>query len=209
MENLNYIDIIVLALVVILGLKGLFRGFTKEMFGLVGIIGGVFIASRTAKELGTLVGSIIPIDNEKTMLLVGFIISLIIFWTIAYLLGNILAKMLDLSGLGVLDKILGFVFGAGKIFLIFSIIAYALVSVKTVADVLKPKVQNSVVFPILVETGGYIIKLDTGAISKKVEQNINSVVNSTKEAIQNATNEELKKKAQELEKQLKETTSGN
>lgn len=207
MENLNYIDIAVLSLVTLLGLKGLFKGFTKELFGLIGLIGGVFVASRIAKDTGNLVNGLIPLDNEKTALLIGFVISLIAFWIIAYILGTVLAKMIDLSGLGVFDKILGFVFGAGKIFLIFSIIAYALTNIKTVNDALKPKVKESIAFPILVDTGGYIIKLDTEIFQQKVQDNLDKVVDTTKEKIKELSQKELESRALELEKQLKETTS--
>ena len=52
MENINIFDLIVVALITILGLKGLFRGFTKEFFALIGIVGGVFVASRLSKDAG-------------------------------------------------------------------------------------------------------------------------------------------------------------
>lgn len=222
MENVNYFDLTVLTLVALLGLKGLFKGFTKELFGLIGIVGGVFIASRLAKDTGDLVNGIIPIDNEKTLLLAGFVVSLIIFWIIAYILGNLVAKALDLSGLGIFDRIFGFLFGAGKIFLIFSIIAYAVTNVKTINDQIKPKLKESILFPMLVSTGGYIIKLDTSSLTKEVGEKINEAVDSTKETIKKIASEEIKqkvleqkelkqkeleKKAEELEKQLKETSS--
>lgn len=119
MENLNIFDIIVGGLVILLGLKGLLKGFVKEFFALVGIVGGVFIASRTANEVGTFVNGIIPMQNDNTILLAGFVTALGLFWIVAYFLGSILEKMFTLSGLGIFDKLLGFVFGAGKIFLLF------------------------------------------------------------------------------------------
>lgn len=218
MENINYFDLTVLTLVSLLGLKGLFKGFTKELFGLIGIVGGVFISSRLAKDTGDLVNGLIPMDNEKTILLVGFVVSLVIFWVVAYIVGNLVSKALDLSGFGIFDRIFGFLFGAGKIFLIFSIIAYAVTNVKAINKQLKPKLKDSIVFPALVSTGGYIIKLDTGSLTKDVGDKINQAVDSTKETIKEITKEELKqkalennkelqKKAEELEKQLKETSS--
>lgn len=209
MENLAVLDIIVIALIVILGLKGLFRGLIKELFGLVGIVGGVFVASRLAKDAGYLINGLIPMSNENTILLVGFIASLIVFWILAYLLGIILQKIFDASGLGVFDRLLGFVFGAGKIFLLFSIIAYAVSQVKVINDNLAPKVQKSIMFPLLKDTGSYIIKLDTTKLQSDVNKQINNVVNSTKETIQEVSQQELKKKTDELQKQLLETSNTN
>lgn len=209
MENLAVLDIIVIALIVILGLKGLFRGLIKELFGLVGIVGGVFVASRLAKDAGYLINGLIPMSNENTILLVGFIASLIVFWILAYLLGIILQKIFDASGLGVFDRLLGFVFGAGKIFLLFSIIAYVVSQVKVINDNLAPKVQKSIMFPLLQSTGSYIIKLDTTKLQSDVNKQINNVVNSTKETIQEVSQQELKKKTDELQKQLLETSNTN
>ena len=209
MENINLFDVIVLSLVVILGLKGLFRGLTKELFGLIGIVGGVFVASRLAKTTGEIVNSIIPVDNESTILLIGFIVTLIIFWIIAYILGMVLEKVFSASGLGVFDRLLGFLFGTGKIFLLFSIIAYALSQVKMINDNIQPKLQDSIVFPLLSQTGSYIIKLDTSNLQAKVTGKFDEAVKTAQDSLQELSKEELEKKANELKKQLEETTSGN
>lgn len=207
MENINLFDLIVLSLIVILGLKGLFRGLTKELFGLIGIVGGVFIASRLAKNVGEIANSIIPVDNESTILLIGFIITLILFWIIAYVLGVVLEKVFSASGLGVFDRLLGFVFGAGKIFLLFAIIAYALSNVKMINDNLQPKLKDSMIFPMLVETGSYIIKLDTSNMQQEVSKKFESAVKSAKDSLEELSKEELAKRAEELKKQLQETTN--
>jgi membrane protein required for colicin V production len=208
LENINLFDIIVLSLIVILGLKGLFRGFTKELFGLIGIVGGVFIASRLAKDVGEIANSVVPVDNESTILLMGFIITLVLFWIIAYILGVVLEKVFSASGLGIFDRLLGFVFGAGKIFLLFAIISYAVSNVKMINDNLQPKLKDSVVFPILTQTGSYLIKLDTSNMQEKVSSKLDSAVESAKSSLEEISKEELAKKADELKKQLMETTSG-
>lgn len=207
MENLVILDIIVVSLIIILGLKGLFRGFIKELFGLVGIVGGVFVASRMAKDSGYFINDFIPMSNENTILLVGFVAALIVFWILAYLLGIVLQKIFDASGLGAFDRILGFLFGAGKIFLLFSIIAYAVSQVKVINDNLAPKVANSFIFPLLKDTGAYIIKLDTTKLQGDVTKQFDNVVNSAKQTIEEVSKEEMQKKADELQKQLLETTN--
>lgn len=209
MENIEIFDIVVVTLITLLGLKGLFRGFTKEFFALAGIIGGVFIASRIATDTGNLINGIIPMSNENTIMLAGFVASFALIWIAAYILGNIVAKVFDASGLGVIDRLLGFTFGAGKIFLIFSIIAYAVTQVKTINDNLQPKLKNSIVFPILKDTGGYLIKLDTSGFQQEVSNGLDKAVESTKRTLQEVTQEEIKEKASELKKQLEETTSDN
>lgn len=202
MEDFNIFDLIVVALITILGLKGLFRGFTKEFFGLVGIVGGVFIASRLSKDTGEIVNSIIPMQNDNTILLAGFVVALVVFWIIAYIVGSGLSKAFQMSGLGIFDRILGFVFGAGKIFLLFSIISYAVSQVKMINDNLAPKLETSIVFPILQETGSYIIQLDTSGFQEEVTKQLDVVVDATKESIEEISKEELERRALELKKQL-------
>lgn len=207
MEDINIFDLVVIALITVLGLKGLFRGFTKEFFALVGIVGGVFIASRLSKDVGAMVNNLIPMDNENTILLSGFVVTLVIVWIIAYVAGTALAKVFKMSGLGIFDRILGFAFGAGKIFLLFSIIAYAVSQVKMINDNLAPKLESSLVFPILQDTGSYIIKLDTSGFQEKVTQQLDTVVDATKESIVEISEKELEKTSEELKKQLEDANS--
>ena len=202
MENINVFDLIVVALITILGLKGLFRGFSKEFFALVGIVGGVFVASRLSKDAGEIVNSFIPMENENTILLAGFVSALIIFWIIAYIIGSGLEKIFKMSGLGALDRILGFVFGAGKIFLLFSIISYAVSQVKMINDNLAPKLETSIVFPLLKETGSYIIQLDTSGFQEEVTKKLDVVVDSTKDNIEELSTKVIEDKALEIKEQI-------
>lgn len=195
MQELSGFDIAVIAITLILGLKGLFKGFIKEAFGLIGIVGGVFVASRLAKDTGGYIDSFFKIDNESTVLLVGFIVSLAAFWAFAYLAGMALSKITSLSGLGIFDRLFGFLFGAGKIFLIFSIIIYALSQVDTVKKKLDKKIGDTIMYPILKNIGTYIVKLDTAAITKKVEKKVNGALRSAKETASEIGSEEIKKGA--------------
>jgi len=200
LENINLFDVIVLSLILILGLKGLFRGLTKELFGLIGIVGGVFIASRLAKTTGDIVNGIIPIDNESTILLIGFIATLVLFWILAYLAGIVLSKIFSASGLGIFDRIFGFLFGAGKIFLLFAIISYAVSQVKMINKNIQPKLKDSILFPLLKDTGSYIIKLDTGDLQKKVSNKFDTAVTQAQDSLKELSKEELKKQLEDTTK---------
>lgn len=198
----TYFDMGVIGITVILGLKGLFRGFIKEVFGIVGIIGGIFLASRFAKEVGDILASVLALENEATIKLIGFIAILIGFWLIVYLLGTILNKISDLSGLGVVNRTLGFLFGSAKIFLIFSVITYALYQVQSFKSYIDKNLGQAVVFPYLIKTGGYIIKLDTTKVTKSIENGVDSVVNSTKETFNKEVENIVEEKAKEAAKKF-------
>ncbi|RXJ92906.1 colicin V synthesis protein [Malaciobacter molluscorum] len=199
LQDFTIFDMIVVGFTVILGLKGLFRGFIKEVLGLVGIIGGIFIASRFSLEVGNILAPILALENEATIKLIGFIAALIGFLLIIYIITIILNKITDISGLGAVNRILGFLFGSAKIFLIFSVIIYALYQVQSFKSFIDEKMGSSITFPYLIDVGGYIVKLDTAKVSKSIEDGVNTVVDKTKDTL----NKTIEKKVTE---QIEETT---
>ena len=202
MEGINYFDIALIVLTLFLGLKGLMRGFIKEFFGLIGIIGGVFFASRISNDIGNIISGVAPIENEATKSLIGFVLGFVAIWFVAYALGMIVAKISSMSGLGVVDRIFGFIFGALKIFFIFAIIIYAISKIETIKNKLDEKLADSMMYPILQEVGNTIIQLDTNGITQKIEENIENSVEDIKEDISTDIVENAKEK---IEEQLEDT----
>ncbi|MDD3025516.1 MAG: CvpA family protein [Aliarcobacter skirrowii] len=213
MQDIAMFDIVIILITLFLGLKGLFKGFIKEVFGLLGIVGAIFIASRISLEVGNVVASILNIENESTIKLLGFIISVIAIWFVIYSLGIIVSKIFNASGLGIFDRVLGFVFGAAKVFLIFSIIAYAINSIDSFKKSIDENFSNSIVMPHLISVGSYIMKLDTNSIkeqlnegTKEIQEDISTVIEGAKdEAVQmeqQASDFIKEKAAQEFEKEL-------
>ncbi len=202
MENINIFDVIVLSLTALLGLKGLFRGFIKEFFALFGTVGGVFVASRLASQTGEIVDRIIPLNNNNTMMLVGFVVTIVVFWVLAYLIGIVLSKVFSISGLGIFDKIFGLLFGASKIFLLFSIIIFALSQVNVINKKLNETLKNSIIFPILKDTGSYIIKLDTTKFEKGVTTRVNSTIETAKDTVEKIAEEAIQDKIKDTKKEI-------
>ncbi len=174
-----WFDIIVLALVLVLGLKGFFNGLVKEVAGLFGIVGGIFIATRTAAMMADFINNMIPnIQNQSLVYVCGFVVVLIIIWAASLLLGNIVSKMLKLSSLGMLDRIGGFIFGACKIFFIIAVILSCISSINFIKNYLKPLEQNSIVYEILDKTGGAIVRTDLFLkASSQAKQSFDNVAN--------------------------------
>jgi len=178
MKDLSIFDLAITAITLLLGLKGLFRGIIKEIFGIVGIIGAIFVASRISVDVGNAIAPILAIQSEATIKLIGFVIALVGFWLIVYVLGAIVSKIFAASGLGMIDRLFGFIFGASKVFLIFSVIAYSLYQVQSFKKIIDEKFKTSFVMPHLISVGSYIIKLDTTSITNSVEKVVNSAENS-------------------------------
>jgi membrane protein required for colicin V production len=201
----NYFDIITATIILLLGLKGILNGFFKELFGLIGIIGGIFIASRAGDKVGEFLNNLIfKFDTQSAISFTGFIATLVVFWALMLFVGFIFKKLSTLSGLGVVDKIFGFIFASGKFFLIAAVIAHAAYNIKSLKTTLDTKLENSILFPVLIETGAYIMKIDTSHMSEKLNDSIDKgtemVTKVSTENIQESINtkvEEIKKKIAE------------
>ncbi|MEA1915317.1 MAG: CvpA family protein [Campylobacterota bacterium] len=213
MENTNIFDIIVLVLIFFLGLKGLFRGFIKELFGIAGIVGGVYIASRLSEDVAQIIKPMFAMESDSAAILIGFILILALIWIVVYLIGMGVSKASQLSGLGPLDRMLGFIFGAGKIFLIFSIIAYSLSSVEAIKSKIKDKTKNSLMYPILKDAGAYIVKLDTTKLTQNVKNEVAGAVNSAKQTVKDIAQSEAVEAVKEYKDQVvnsnEESSNGN
>ena len=210
MQDFAIFDLIILTITLILGLKGLFRGLIKEVFGIIGIIGAIFVASRISKEIGDLIAPILVLENEATIKLIGFITALVAVWLVVYSAGVIVSKIFSASGLGVVDRIFGFVFGAAKIFLIFSVIAYALYQVQSFKKVIDEKFANSIVMPHLISVGSYIIKLDTATITNTIDKAVDSakdssIVKDTTESVKNGVQETVNDVKEAVEEEVVQT----
>ncbi len=167
MENVSILDLVSISLILFLGIKGVLRGFVKEIFGLIGIIGGIFIASKYAQVAGKYIDvTFLNLENKASLYLIGFIAVLILFWGLATLIGSLLGKLVNSSGLGIIDKILGFIVGGAKIFLIFSVIIYVLSSIGIFKSSLNSIFKGSMMYPIFKDVGSKIVQLDPAELNQ-------------------------------------------
>ncbi|MBD3797497.1 MAG: CvpA family protein [Campylobacterales bacterium] len=197
--ELNYFDIVAGVIILLLGLKGILNGFFKEVFGLVGIIGGIFVASRIGDDVGNyLSDTIFKFTNESAISFTGFLVSLAVFWVLMILTGTIFQKLSRLSGLGALDKILGFVFGASKFFLITAVIAFALNNIKSLKPTIDSTMQNSILYPVLVATGGFIMKIDPVEKAVGIQEKIDTVTETVEDKTTEMVNEAIIEKITEI-----------
>ncbi len=198
--DIHYFDIVVGVIVLLLGLKGILNGFFKELFGLIGIIGGIYIASRFGAEVGNSISDLIfHFDNQSAKTFAGFLLTLMVFWIFMTLIGITFKKLSNASGLGPIDKLFGFIIGSGKFFLIASVIFFAVNNIKTLQSNLAPLMEKSILYPILIETGDIIMHIDPTELSSDVKTSINEGV----EKIQDASNKKISQKAKEMIEDVK------
>ena len=199
MVDFNYFDVVITAIVLLLGIKGFMNGFIKEVFGLVGLIGGVYLASRLANTAATFIDTnFLHLENIALLKLIGFLAILIIDWLGATILGSIFSKLTSASGLGFLNRLFGFIAGGGKYFLIFALIVTALSNVSLVKDNLEKHVQDSILYPYLKKAGAYLINLDPSKLgfeSTSTSQVVKKMINLKEEQNTSSVTKPIQTKA--------------
>ena len=118
---MNVFDIVIAALLIFGFVRGVLKGLFVEVASLAALIGGVYGAIHFSYFIGDFLKEAVSWDQEYVSLaaFAGTFITIIV--TIA-LLGKMLTKLADFAALGIINKILGGLFGAIKIGLILSVI---------------------------------------------------------------------------------------
>ncbi len=179
MTDFNYFDVTIAAIVLILGIKGFMQGFFKEVFGLIGLVLGVYFAARLAPEAAIFIDTnFLHLENESILKLIGFLSILTIIWLSATILGSIVAKLSNQNGLGLFNRIFGFVTASAKYFLIFALIITALANVTLVKDNIGKYVKDSKLYPYLQQTGAYLINLDMNALVSQMNHKTKEITTS-------------------------------
>lgn len=194
--DFSIFDLVVGSIILLLGLKGILNGFFKELFGLIGIIGGIFVGSRVASDVGALLSdAIFKFESPAAISFLGFLVTLALFWGSMIGAGILFKKFSKMSGLGLMDKVLGFVFGSGKFFFIASVIVYAVYNFKAVRD--NFDMEGSFMFPALVETGRIIMHIDGEEMANDINKSIDKGVEGAKEALQDEAAKKIMQSAKE------------
>jgi len=118
---MNVIDTVLGTLI----LFGLIRGFMKGLFvevaSLVALIAGVYGAIHFSNFASDFLQTKVDWD-EKTINIVAFAITFVIIVLAIALAGKALTKLANFAALGIINKLLGGVFGALKIGVILSVV---------------------------------------------------------------------------------------
>jgi len=104
---MNWLDIVIIVVAVLLGLAGLRQGIIKTVFGIAGLIVGIVLAGRYYDELAALLSS----SGATWANIAAYAIILIATLIVAGVVGSLVAKLVHLVLLGWLDRLVGCVLG--------------------------------------------------------------------------------------------------
>ncbi|CAM1351059.1 CvpA family protein [Tenacibaculum insulae] len=143
---MNTFDIIIAALLLFGFVRGLMKGLFVEVASLVALIAGVYGAMHFSYFIANWLKDSVTWE-EKYITLAAFAGTFIAIIITISLLGKALTKIADFASLGVLNKILGGVFGALKIGLILSVVFIFFGKMNdTIPFVEEDKLDESVLF---------------------------------------------------------------
>ena len=143
---MNTVDI-VLGIFLLYGLvRGFFRGFLTELASLVGLIAGIYGAIHFSYYAGEFLSQHVDWDIEIINLASLAITFLIIIFVVS-LVGKMLTKVADFAALGIVNKLLGAIFGLLKSAFVASvIIMFFMTSNKTLEFVETETLEDSVLY---------------------------------------------------------------
>ncbi|MBD3793222.1 MAG: CvpA family protein [Campylobacterales bacterium] len=164
-------DLIIIGLILFLSLKGLVNGFTKELFNFIGLIGGIFVASRMNLPVGQFINeNLYPITNEPALKLIGFVATLLIIWVIFSLIASLFNRY-QAEEPNFFSRLLGYVMTSLRYVAVFALIVVGIQKSEFLTQKLQPYYQDSVLFPTLSEAGSLLLNVEAREATTAAEAN--------------------------------------
>ncbi|MDR2080773.1 MAG: CvpA family protein [Campylobacteraceae bacterium] len=179
--DFSWFDILIVIIIALVGIRGAINGFVKELFNLLGIAGGIFLAARFGNNVGKIINeNIYTMQNEAAAQLVGFVITLLFVWFFCFMAGLIISKLFNLGIMASLNRFFGFVFCCLKMFLIFSVIIFAISNIEFARTKLDNALENSFLYEKFLFTGSKILNMEL----KIIHENITDITENVEEDIE-------------------------
>jgi len=122
---LNWIDWAIIAVLSVSTLISLWRGFAREALSLAGWVAAFVLANLFASRLAVLLAEVI--DNESARYVAAFAILLVCVLILSRLLGVLVSRLISITGLGLLDRMLGTVFGFTRGVILLLVVFYLVI----------------------------------------------------------------------------------
>jgi membrane protein required for colicin V production len=138
---MNYIDIILIIILLWGAWKGFSNGLIISVASFLAILIGVWGAIKFSDYSAVFLTSHFTITT-KYLKIVSFAVTFIIIIILVHLLARLLDKFISSIALGLVNKLLGAVFGILKYFFILSIFLIILNNIDKKANLIPEKIKN-------------------------------------------------------------------
>lgn len=123
--TINYIDLIILSIVAFSAVIGLWKGFVRQLFGLIALFLGLYCAFHFSGFVTSFIMRWID-DHQKAVNIISFAITFIAVVIGVGFVGKIGEKLVKIITLGLLNRIIGLLFSVIKTLLILCIAVWLL-----------------------------------------------------------------------------------
>ena len=170
--QVSFFDVVVGFFILIFAIKGAIGGFINEISKIFGWVVGVTVSYHFSTDAGEFLNQYFDIGGKVVSSVAGFIALLSLFLLSIYIINAMLTNLAEKFAIsGFLNRILGFIFGGGKIFIIFAFIISLLYAFPFSKGLFFDKFdmdnRQKLIFPAMVKTGTYILNLDYFKKSKE------------------------------------------
>jgi len=117
---MNYIDIIIISLLLFAALYGIWKGFVRQLFGLIALFLGIWCACHFSYFIASYLSQWFN-KNETAIAIISFAITFIIVLIGVIQVGRVTEKLVKLAALGLFNRIFGLLFSVIKMAFILSI----------------------------------------------------------------------------------------
>ncbi len=120
--KIGWIDILIVLICIVSGFFSFRKGFIREAFSLIGIIGGIILGLIYAPVIGNNLKEFFR--SELLAWWIAFFAILIVTMLIAYFSGFLISKIVSIFLVGWLDRTIGFFFGIIKSIIVIALILH-------------------------------------------------------------------------------------
>ncbi len=124
-SSFNTLDIIIIVLIAVPGVRGLYRGLIEEATALAAVILGVVLANKYYYDLAPVVEKVFHDPKIVGILSYALVFSCVVL--VVSVFGKLLRKILSVTFVGWLDRLAGCLLGAG-VGLVLSCLAYMVIN---------------------------------------------------------------------------------
>ncbi|HHH20717.1 MAG TPA: CvpA family protein, partial [Nitratifractor sp.] len=182
--GINIVDLVVVLLILLLSIKGLMNGFTKELLSAIGLIGGLFAATYFSGQLSEFIYSNLTDALSMNLLkVISTVLIFIVVWYVANLIGKGIALTGNSEYLSTTSRLAGMFIKMLALFFIFSLITFALSTKPQVAERFKDTLDKSKLYPLLKNTGAAILNMSDVALQHQTSELNNTESNATQTAV--------------------------
>ena len=125
--DIGVIDIIIATIIIATAIWGAFKGFVKQVLGIVGVLLGIWCGFKFSAWLSLQAKELLSLEiAQESLKVIAFALIFIIVLILAHFIGRGIESILKISMLGWLNRLLGFIFGALKATILLSLATYAI-----------------------------------------------------------------------------------